>query len=209
MSKLVLTHPFSAVHGTQLSYEFWKSKLDEAEAELEKYIPVAPEKNKRLNKISEDEENDENGDDMEIDDGNEDNDKEDNASNADKNEEANESESSINHDELNASMIEQEQNLPDTNVLVKVKLTVQYYQDAVEFIEILQSGTNIVSRLLFSKNRNEVLESMDFLVLADAYDIQNAGLGIRRMLHLVWMKGSSDEGKSISSNLVNCYRICS
>lgn len=206
MSKLVLTHPFSAVHGTQLSYEFWKSKLDEAEAELEKYIPVAPEKNKRLNKISEDEENDENGDDMEIDDGNEDNDKEDNASNADKNEEANESESSIDHDELNASMIEQEQNLPDTNVLVKVKLTVQYYQDAVEFIEILQSGTNIVSRLLFSKNRNEVLESMDFLVLADAYDIQNAGLGIRRMLHLVWMKGSSDEGKSISSHLVDCYR---
>ena len=75
MSKLVLTHPFSAVHGTQLSYEFWKSKLDEAEAELEKYIPVAPEKNKRLNKISDDDENDESGDDMEIDDGNEDNDK--------------------------------------------------------------------------------------------------------------------------------------
>lgn len=203
MAKLVLTHPFSAVHGTQLSYDFWKSKLDEAEAELSKYIPVSPEKSKKLDKVTEEDENNED-DAMEIDN---DNENDDNSTRKDEDGEGDsDNESSVDHDELNASMMEQEQNLPDTNVLVKIKLTVQYYQDAVDFIEIIHLGTDIVSRLLFSKNRNEVLESMDFLVLADAYDIQNAVIGIRRMLHLVWMKGSSDEGKSISAHLVDCYR---
>lgn len=97
-------------------------------------------------------------------------------------------------------------NLPDANILVKAKLTAQYYQDAVLFIQLVHKGTELVSSLLFSRNRNEVLESMDFLVLADAYGVENADTGIRRMLHLVWMKGSSDEGKSIASHLVDCYR---
>lgn len=176
MYKLLLTHPFSATHGTQLSFTSWKQRLDEAEAALEKYLPVTSISRKKKE------------DDMEVD------------------EDDPGSESDIDHDELNTSMMDQESRLPDQAILIKAKLTVQYYQEAIEFIEAVQEGTNVASSLLFSKNRNEVLEAMDFLVLSDAFGIENSKIGIRRMLHLVWMKGSSDEGKSISSHLIDCYK---
>lgn len=189
MYKLLLTHPFSA-HGTQLVRSVWKKRLDDAEAELEQYMPKTNVRKKK-DEAGEDamdvdhESNKGNDDEMDVDSG---------------------SDSDIDHDELNESMLEQERHLPDTAVLVKAKLTVQYYEDALEFIGAVQKGTSVTSTLLFLKNRNEVLESMDFLVLADAYGVENAKEGIRRMLHLVWMKGSSDEGKSIASHLIDCYK---
>lgn len=179
MYKLLLTHPFSATHGTQLSYTIWKKRLDDAESELEKYLPrTSVSKKKKTD------------DDMDVDD----------------NRNPSDSDSDIDHDELNTSMMDQESRLPDQATLIKAKLTVQYYQEALEFIEAVQEGTDVASSLLFSKNRNEVLEAMDFLVLSDAFGIENSKKGIRRMLHLVWMKGSSDEGKSISSHLIDCYK---
>lgn len=163
LCKLILTHPFSGVHGTQLGYNDWKKRFDEAEAEVTRYLPT------RRYKTNEDGD----GEDVEM--------------------------------ETEDVPIDDE-SLPDRNVLIKAKLTHQYYSDALHFIEALQESTTAVSTLLFSKNRNEVLESMDFLVLADTYDIANAHDGVRRMLHLVWMKGLSDEGKSIASHLIDCYK---
>ncbi|KAK6454420.1 armadillo-type protein [Scheffersomyces xylosifermentans] len=197
MSKLVLTHQFTAAHGSQLGYSFWKARLDEAEAELQKYLPLSPQKKATNSQV---EQKESNPDDMEVDE--EDRDMDINVEDED---DMND-DSSVNHDELNASMIEQEQNLPDRNVLLRAKLKVNYYRDAVDFIEAIQKGTEVVSRLLFSKNRNEAIDSMNFLVLADAYGIENSGEGIRRMLHLVWSKGSSDEGKSVPSHLIDCYK---
>ncbi|KAG2732541.1 hypothetical protein G9P44_004958 [Scheffersomyces stipitis] len=188
ISQLVLTHQFTAAHGSQLEYTFWKARLDEAEAELESYLPLSPQKSKK--KVL--------ADDMEATEG---------VDEPVENEEDDfEAESSVDHDELNVSMIEQEQNLPDRNVLLRAKLKVGYYKDAVDFIEAIQHGTEAVSRLLFSRNRNEAIDSMNFLVLVDAYGIENSGDGIRRMLHLVWSKGSSDEGKSVPSHLIDCYK---
>lgn len=199
MYKLLLTHPFSAAHGTQLEYTAWKKRLDEAAAELNQYMPKTIHKKDHKGSQSDDAshglETVKENDNMDVDEA------EDVASGNDSS-----SDSDIDHDELNESMMEQERQLPETDVLVRAKLTVQYYEDAIEFIEAVQQGTKVTSTLLFSKNRNEVLESMDFLVLSDAYGIENAREGIRRMLHLVWMKGSSDEGKSISSHLIDCYK---
>lgn len=192
--KLLLSHPFAAAHGTQLAYSVWKQRLEDAQAELDKYLPkAAPHKAHK----------DKDEDAMDVDED------ENSPSKSPRKSpllDGDDSDSDIDHEELNESMMEQERLLPDTNVLVKAKLTVQYYEDAIEYIEAIQEGTTVTSTLLFSKNRNEVLESMDFLVLADAYGIENAGEGVRRMLHLVWMKGSSDEGKSISSHLIDCYK---
>lgn len=210
MYKLLLTHPFSAAHGTQLDYKSWKKRLDDAEAELEKYIPK--EVQKARESLGGD---DKSEDDMDVDEGGQpESQKESQGSSHDgEGSQAQkddvdllDSDSDIDHDELNELMMEQERQLPDTTVLVKAKLTLQYYEDAMEFIGAVQQGVEVTSTLLFSKNRNEVLESMDFLVLADAYGVENAADGIRRMLHLVWMKGSSDEGKSISSHLIDCYK---
>lgn len=186
MYKLLLTNPFTLPNGDQLSYELWKSRLDEAEAELNQYLPKSPPK-KLASKDD---------DAMEVDD----------EPKGKETEDAEDEDDDIDHEELNQSMIEQELHLPDRTVLVKAKLTVKYFLDAVVFVEAAQKSTEIVSKLLFSKNRNEVLEVMDFLVLANAYDVKNSAEGIRRMLHLVWMKGSSDEGKSIATHLIDSYK---
>lgn len=199
MYKLLMSHPFSAVHGTQLDYDTWEARLKEAELELEKILPnLSP---KKKNPESEGEDNDNlNESDMEID-------TEENEKQKEREEGySSDSGSEIDPEEFNNSIREEADLLPEPAVIIKAKLTVQYYQDALEFIRAVQEGTSITSNLLFSRNRNEVLESMDFLVLADACAVKNAAQGIRRMLHLVWMKGSSDEGKSISSHLVDCYK---
>ena len=45
---------------------------------------------------------------------------------------------------------------------LRVKLTANYYKDAVDFVEAVQHGTDVISGLLFSKNRNEAIDAMDF-----------------------------------------------
>ncbi|CEP22655.1 unnamed protein product [Cyberlindnera jadinii] len=167
MSRLILTHPFGALHGTQLKLSTWKKRLEEAEKELEQLEPQETaddviEKNLELES--------ENGD-----------------------------------DELSElpSRIEKES---DSNAIFKVKLTIQYYNDAIEFIELLHRGVTVASQLLYSKNKNEVIETMDFFVLADAYAVETINTGIRKMLHLVWMKSNNDEGTNVATHLVECYK---
>lgn len=172
MSKLVLTHPFGALHGTQLSMTTWKKRLAEAEQELEKLEPADTTESVIQRNLEQSAVNDD-GDEEEED-----------------------------GEEL-ASRIEKES---DTNAIFKIKLTIQYYHDAITFIKLVERGIEIASQLLYSKNKNEVIETMDFFVLADAYAIENTETGIRRMLHLVWMKSNNDEGTNVATHLVECYK---
>lgn len=177
LSKVVLTHPFLSVHGTQLNSEVWAKRLKETEDDLLQMVPSE----------------EAGGDIME----------------------ENEDSDAMEEDAADAVEPEGVPNplsnvlalmTPDqVNAFYKLQLTKKYYQDALAFIAQVEEGVALTSQLLFSKNRNEVLESMDFLVLADAYNVVGSNEGIRKMLHLVWMKGSSDEGKSISSHLIDCY----
>lgn len=208
MYKLLLTHPFSATHGSQLVESVWQKRLEEVNKELEKYMPANG--NAMLDSLKNAAEDDENNDkpdddEMEPDDGEA----------AEEGDEENDSDSAI--DESQDKMdVDSEPDAPlpelpnlllqERTIIIKAKLTQQYYLDALLFIEAAQKGAEVASKLLFSKNRNEVLESMDYLVLADAHGIKNANDGIHKMLHLVWMKGLSDEGKSISSHLIDCYK---
>lgn len=227
MYKLLMAHPFSATHGSQLVESVWQKRLDEVNLELEKYLPKStiatlPKKSqkgngdgdddKEENSDDEEEEEEEEEDEGEV--GNESSgrEKEPSLRRDGKGKESDEVEGS--GDEMDVDSEAEPENelefpdisIPERTVLIKAKLTQQYYIDALLFIHATQKGADVASRLLFSKNRNEVLESMDYLVLADAHGIDNAGAGIRKMLHLVWMKGLSDEGKSISSHLIDCYR---
>lgn len=210
MSKLILNHQFQGSHGTQLALTFWKQKLEDAEAELMKYIPAdvqaRPEQQSDTSDVEDDgdeldkveQENNLNGqaEATKKDEPTMDIDKEDVLEEGDR-----EGESDI---VANTSSFND--NLPDATVLARVKLTANYYKDAVDFVEAVQHGTDVISGLLFSKNRNEAIDAMDFLVLADAYGVENSHVGIRKMLHLVWMKGSSDEGKSVPAHLIDCYK---
>ncbi|KAI5950547.1 cnd1 [Candida margitis] len=214
IGKLIINHQFQGVHGTQLNLKFWIEKLDEAEKELFQYLPTVAEElsvgsdgisssehEKDADSISED------GKDVDIcaTKSNETNSTTANATSKglDNKEETNAGE---NHVSELGDEYPIEQNLPDKTILARIKLKFDFYKDAVDFIEMVHSSVDIVSRLLFSRNRNEAIDAMDFLVLVDAYGIENVQNGIRKMLHLVWMKGSSDEGKSVASHLIDCYK---
>jgi condensin complex subunit 1 len=58
--------------------------------------------------------------------------------------------------------------------LMKLQLTKRYYTEALKFIESLHAASETISQLLASKNKSEVLESMDFFVVADAYKLATA-----------------------------------
>lgn len=93
-----------------------------------------------------------------------------------------------------------------SELTTRLQLTRKYYTEAIRFIDVLHEATPVVCQLLSSKNKSEVIEAMDFFVVIDAYKIETARTGIRRMLRLIWTKGNSDEGKGVQSHLIDCYR---
>ncbi|CAD6637015.1 HN1_G0029160.mRNA.1.CDS.1 [Saccharomyces cerevisiae] len=189
LSKLLLKHPFKAIHGSQLRLSEWEEYLKGSESQLNSTLKKV-ESQETLNDtierslIEEEVEQDEAQCRTEL-------------------------EGSFNKS-AELSRIENEvENIntaTNTSVLMKLKLMIVYYKDAISFIKEIHKSIELISNLLFSKNRNEVLESMDFLVLADAFDIELSEFGIKKMLHLVWMKGTNDEGTSISVHLIECYK---
>ncbi|KAI8335552.1 non-SMC mitotic condensation complex subunit 1-domain-containing protein [Chlamydoabsidia padenii] len=78
--------------------------------------------------------------------------------------------------------------------------------DAIKFIEQIHKSMSIVSQLLSSKSKLEVMEAMDFFMTAYMYKIDMAKDGLKKMLHLIWIKDTSDEGKGIKLKLLDCYR---
>ncbi|KAI8092765.1 non-SMC mitotic condensation complex subunit 1-domain-containing protein [Halteromyces radiatus] len=78
--------------------------------------------------------------------------------------------------------------------------------DAVKFIEQIHKSIPIVGQLLSSKSKLEVVESMDFFMTAYLYKVKLAKAGLKKMLHLIWIKDTSDEGKGIKMKLLDCYR---
>lgn len=162
LSKLLLKHPFKAIHGSQLRLSEWEEYLKGSESQLNSTLKKV-ESQETLNDtierslIEEEVEQDEGQCRTEL-------------------------EGSFNNS-AELSRIENEvENIntaTNTSVLMKLKLMIVYYKDAISFIKEIHKSIELISNLLFSKNRNEVLESMDFLVLADAFDIELSEFGIK------------------------------
>lgn len=214
MSKLLLNHQFSNTNGSQLKLQIWKDQLIEAEEALNRLLPTSPKKLVLADNVVDSDDSDVEMEDVDhanqksnnlssINEGDEDEIEDEGDKNSDKNVEDDLLEDPIQPE--NESSFSQLNERERTDI-VRARLKVKYLQDAVKFILAVQKGTAVISNLLFSKNRNETLDSMDFLVLADAYGIENSKEGIRRMLHLVWMKGNTDEGKSVPTHLIDCYK---
>lgn len=163
LSKLLLKHPFKAIHGSQLRLSEWEEYLKGSESQLNSTLKKV-ESQETLNDtierslIEEEVEQDEGQCRTEL-------------------------EGSFNKS-AELSRIENEvENIntaTNTSVLMKLKLMIVYYKDAISFIKEIHKSIELISNLLFSKNRNEVLESMDFLVLADAFDIELSEFGIKK-----------------------------
>lgn len=185
LSKLVATHPFSVMHGGQLSYKEWNERLDGVDSELNALRPPeTPGFDGEMTQI----------DDELLDDATQLPD--DSPSKAPR----------MTEEEKATAMQKAAEQAATSELLTRLQLTRKYYNEAIRFIEVLHSGSTIVSQLLSSRNKSEVIEAMDFFVVLDAYKVETARTGIRRMLRLIWTKGNSDEGKGVQSHLIDCYK---
>ena len=186
LAKLVSTHPFSVMHGGQLSYKEWTERLESVDAELNALRPpetpgfdageVSHVDTELLDEATQ------------MPDGS--------PSKAPR----------MTEEEQAAAMQKAAEQAATSEHLGRLQLTRKYYNEAIRFIEVLHAATNTVSQLLSSKNKSEVIEAMDFFVVLDAYKVETARTGIRRMMRLIWTKGNSDEGKGVQTHLIDCYR---
>ena len=186
LAKLVSTHPFSILHGGQLSYKEWNERLEGVDTELNTLRPPdtpvmggeQPQVDSQL-----------------LDDATQVQD-----------ESTNKEPAQMTEDELAAAVQKASEAAATSELLGRLQLTRKYYCEAIRFIEALHVASDNVSQLLSSKNKSEVIEAMDFYVVLDAYKVETARSGIRRMLRLIWTKGNSDEGKGVQAHLIDCYK---
>ena len=176
------------MHGGQLSYKEWDSRLQAVEAELDALKPPADspglaDKRARADTTI---------DDALLDDATV--------------MENMEPPPPMTEEQQQSAMKKAAEDAATSELLARLQLTRKYYVEAIRFIEVLQAATPVVCQLLSSKNKSEVVEAMDFFVVIDAYKIEAAKTGIRRMLRLIWTKGNSDEGKGVQTHLIDCYR---
>lgn len=190
LAKLVSTHPFSVMHGGQLSYEEWNARLEAVDAELNSLKP--PPETPGLTEMGG--ENTPQIDSELLDDATQIPD--DSPSKAPR----------LTEEQQAAAMKKAAEEAATSEMLSRLQLTRKYYLEAIRFIEVLHAASKVVLQLLSARNKSEVIEAMDFFVITDAYKIETARIGIRRMLRLIWTKGNSDEGKAVQNHLIDCYK---
>ncbi|EER42782.1 condensin [Histoplasma capsulatum H143] len=188
LGKLVSTHPFSVMHGGQLSYKEWDARLQAVDAELNSLRPPpeTPGLGEDVDATNIDSELLDDVTQM----------PDDSPSKAPR----------MTEEQKQQAMRMAAEEAATSELLTRLQLTRKYYLEAIRFIEVLHHASHIVSQLLSSRNKSEVIEAMDFFVIIDAYKVETARAGIRRMLRLIWTKGNSDEGKGVQSHLIDCYK---
>jgi hypothetical protein len=82
----------------------------------------------------------------------------------------------------------------------KQAAVVQYYTDALQFINALQECVPTATQLLGSKVASDVLEALEFLSTAEQFSLSGASEGMKKAMVLVW---SRDE--NIRKALINTY----
>lgn len=189
LGKLVSTHPFSVMHGGQLSYKEWDERLQAVETQLDALKPPAnsPGLGEKGHPVEESVDSALLDDATTIDSPVKDS-------------------APVTLEKQAAALKKAQEDAATSELMGKLQLTRKYYTEAIRFINVLHAGTPIVCQLLSSKNKSEVIEAMDFFVVIDAYKIEAARTGIRRMLRLIWTKGNSDEGKGVQTHLLECYQ---
>lgn len=186
LGTLVKTHPFTVMHGAQLSRKEWQARHDKVEEELNalKPPPGMPGFG------------DENAE------GNVDNELLDEQTQV----ESPKKPSEMTDEQKLAAIKKAQEEAATGEAIEKFTLTRRYYNEALKFIDVLHDATGIVCQLLGSRNKSEVIEAIDYFEVGDAYNIEQNKVGIRRMLRLIWTKGNSDEGKGVQTHLIECYR---
>ncbi|PVH87836.1 hypothetical protein DL98DRAFT_447145 [Cadophora sp. DSE1049] len=187
LGTLIKTHPFSIMHGSQLSLKEWNARLDAVDAELNSLKPPA-----ETPGLVDTTKVDVTVDPALLDDAT--------VIQSDSPQKPMSDEQKI------AAMKKAQEDAATSEAINKLTLTRRYYVEALKFIEVLHGATTTICQLLGSKNKSEVIEAMEYFEIGDAYNIEQNKLGIRRMLRLIWTKGNSDEGKGVQNHLIECYK---
>lgn len=187
LGTLIKTHPFSIMHGSQLSLKEWNARLDAVDAELNALKPPA-----ETPGLAEGAKANENVDTALLDDAT--------VLTSDS------PQKPMSDEQKMAAIQKAQEDAATSEAINKLTLTRRYYVEALKFIEVLHGATTIICQLLGSKNKSEVIEAMEYFEIGDAYNIEQNKLGIRRMLRLIWTKGNSDEGKGVQNHLIECYK---
>jgi condensin complex subunit 1 len=183
LSRLISTHPFDLLHGPQLDLKSWNIRLEQLQKELDE---LQPDVGETTTSQADESAIDGNALDAPSDD-----------------EQEGEGGDRTVTKESADELVTQQQKEESIN---RLKLTKKYYLEAIEFIHKVHEALGSAELLLFSKNKNEIIDSMDLFVLADAFGIEIARVGIRKMIHLIWAKANNDEGSAIQSHLISCYQ---
>ncbi|KZM23511.1 mitotic chromosome condensation [Ascochyta rabiei] len=184
LSKLVETHPFSAMYNGLLSTESWEQGLEGIDANIAALKPPEELQERAPGEVDES---------MLLD-----------ATQADAGTAKDPAE--MNEEEQAALVVKLQKDAETVQELEKFNKARSFVRQALRFIEVINDAAEQVMQLLSSKNKSEVIEAMDFFTTIDAYKIANARLGIKRMLRLIWTKGNSDEGKGVQAHLIDCYK---
>jgi len=187
LATLIRTHPFTALHGAQLARKDWQERLERVEAELNALKPPPEAAGLEGDKANT------SADQGLLDD----------ATQVDSPKKR--LEDMTEEEKIEAVRKAQEQ-AATSEAIEKLTLTKRYYTEALKFIDVLHEATPVICQLLGSKNKSEVIEAMDYFEIGDAYNIEQNKIGIRKMLRLIWTKGSSDEGKGVQTHLIECYK---
>ncbi|RAL62034.1 hypothetical protein DID88_002522 [Monilinia fructigena] len=188
LGTLIKTHPFSLMHGSQLNFKEWNSRLEAVDAELNALKPPAEAAGLADTTRAE-------VDTALLDD-----------ATVLESDSPKKAQAPMSDEEKIAAIKKAQEEATTSEAINKLTLTRRYYVEALKFIEVLHGATSIICQLLGSKNKSEVIEAMEYFEIGDAYNIEQNKLGIRRMLRLIWTKGNSDEGKGVQHHLIDCYK---
>ncbi|RKL21762.1 Condensin complex subunit 1 [Fusarium oxysporum] len=186
LGTLIKTHPFTVMHGAQLSRKEWQARLDMVQEELDSLKPppgVPGFGGDQANTTVDNELLDE-------------------ATQLGSPQKP----TQMTEEEKAAAIKKAQEEAATSEAIEKLTLTRRYYNEALKFIDVIHDATTTICQLLGSRNKSEVIEAMDFFEVGDAYNIEQNKVGIRRMLRLIWTKGNSDEGKGVQTHLIECYR---
>ncbi|GAA5840742.1 hypothetical protein JCM11251_001688 [Rhodosporidiobolus azoricus] len=240
LNKLILTHPYGKMHGGELALSEWSGRRDRLEEEL-KVLDLPDRAEVEARELMRDDEED--GEEEVNDEGEENKAKEEQASDHDDDSDSDmegtpkkreptaksaprksaprKSVHQLASDDQSARLA-----TVSPEALAKLRMTKQYYDDAISFIEQIEGALEVVTELLASSVKSEVLEAMEVTKTAKEYRVEAAEQGVRRMLHLIWTKddaspsasaaaassanadggeGEEKETRGIRARLIECY----
>ncbi|KAI9102612.1 non-SMC mitotic condensation complex subunit 1-domain-containing protein [Phlyctochytrium arcticum] len=95
---------------------------------------------------------------------------------------------------------------PGEQELRNLRNLLKYYKDAIRFVKQIENLIPTMCELLASNAKGEVIEAMNFFMVAHRYQMECAAIGVKKMVHKIWDKDTGEsERVSIRDHLIRSY----